>query len=217
MSCEHSHDDGAYVLGALSPAERDRFEKHLAGCAECRVAVANLAVLPGLLGRLRLEDVAQAEVPEQRLPRLAHRIAQSRRKDRLRVIGIGLVTACVMLFAGLAAGSARQPAPPPPQMQTMLPIAAINVSAEVLLTQVPGGTEVRMRCSYGENAGHTKPYVFRLVALGPNDVSEQVGSWTAAPGDEVSVTGTVRWTIEDLVRLEIRGKDGRPLLIYDVP
>ena len=28
--CEHAHDDAAYVLGALSPAERLDYERHLA-------------------------------------------------------------------------------------------------------------------------------------------------------------------------------------------
>ena len=32
MSCELAHDAGAYVLGALSPAERSAFQAHLAGC-----------------------------------------------------------------------------------------------------------------------------------------------------------------------------------------
>jgi len=52
MRCEYAHDDGAYVLGALSPAERAAFERHMADCPACREAVAEIAVLPGLLGRL---------------------------------------------------------------------------------------------------------------------------------------------------------------------
>jgi anti-sigma factor RsiW len=55
--CPYLHDDGAYVLGALSPGERARFEHHLAGCAACRNAVAEVAVLPALLGRLTLDDL----------------------------------------------------------------------------------------------------------------------------------------------------------------
>ena len=35
MTCEYADRDGAYVLGALSPAERLEFEHHLAGCEEC--------------------------------------------------------------------------------------------------------------------------------------------------------------------------------------
>jgi hypothetical protein len=47
------------VLGALSPSEREEYERHLAACAECRLEVADLAELPMLLGRLDL-STAQA-------------------------------------------------------------------------------------------------------------------------------------------------------------
>lgn len=55
MRCPQTIEVGAYVLGALVPAERDAFEKHLAQCAICREEVADLAVLPGLLGRIDFE------------------------------------------------------------------------------------------------------------------------------------------------------------------
>jgi anti-sigma-K factor RskA len=44
--------DAAYVLGALSPAERREFEDHLDDCEKCRAAVSELSALPGLLGRI---------------------------------------------------------------------------------------------------------------------------------------------------------------------
>lgn len=59
MRCERLPDSGPYVLGALSPSEREDYERHLAGCAECRQEVADLAELPMLLGRLDL-STAQA-------------------------------------------------------------------------------------------------------------------------------------------------------------
>jgi hypothetical protein len=55
MRCPQTLEVGAYVLGALVPAERDAFEKHLGECAICREEVADLAVLPGLLGRIDFE------------------------------------------------------------------------------------------------------------------------------------------------------------------
>ncbi|MCM3884277.1 anti-sigma factor [Frankia sp. R82] len=50
---------GAYVLGALEPADRAAVANHLAGCADCRAELASLAGLPGLLGRLQLADVLE--------------------------------------------------------------------------------------------------------------------------------------------------------------
>ncbi len=55
MRCEDGHDDAAYVLGALSPGERQVYEKHLATCSFCREAVADLARVPDLLDRLDAE------------------------------------------------------------------------------------------------------------------------------------------------------------------
>jgi anti-sigma factor RsiW len=48
--------DGAYVLDALTPAEREEFERHLAVCTECRRTVAELLPLPGLLRRVDEAD-----------------------------------------------------------------------------------------------------------------------------------------------------------------
>ncbi|MBQ9916716.1 MAG: zf-HC2 domain-containing protein, partial [Microbacterium sp.] len=47
--------DGAYVLGALSAADRGEYERHLDDCALCRAAVAELAPTAGLLSRLSPE------------------------------------------------------------------------------------------------------------------------------------------------------------------
>ncbi|NUU15630.1 anti-sigma factor family protein, partial [Curtobacterium pusillum] len=72
--------DAAYVLGSLPTDERLEYERHLETCAACRAAVAELAGMPGLLGRLPAEDaVAIAEpdgrrdaAPERSLATVAH-------------------------------------------------------------------------------------------------------------------------------------------------
>ena len=50
--------DAAYVLGALSPAERREFEEHLASCPPCQAAVSELAAVPGLLAQVSPADAA---------------------------------------------------------------------------------------------------------------------------------------------------------------
>lgn len=48
-------DLAGYVLGALLPHEEQRFQQHLAGCADCRAEVAQLAGLPAVLDSLAEE------------------------------------------------------------------------------------------------------------------------------------------------------------------
>jgi len=235
MRCAHAFDDGAYVLGALSPAERSAFERHLADCAACREAVANIAVLPGLLGRLSSADAASvgsvtAEfATEQRIPKLVAAVSRSRRRERARLVVAVLVTASVALFAGVTAGTARTPqtsvvqvnpiskSPSRPTMIPMRPVATTLATAEVYLEETAAGTRITMHCAYPPRDDHTRPYLFRLFALGQDGQSEQVGSWMAAPGEEVTLTGTVRLSMNDLRRLELRSRDNTVLLAYDVP
>src|ERR1700722_1641887 len=50
--------DAAYVLGSLSASDRREFELHMAGCPQCREAVADLSGVPALLSQLDREEVA---------------------------------------------------------------------------------------------------------------------------------------------------------------
>jgi carotenoid cleavage dioxygenase-like enzyme len=55
--------DAAYVLGALSDADRGEFEAHMAGCESCREAVAELAGMVPLLA-LAADDVSVPPCPD---------------------------------------------------------------------------------------------------------------------------------------------------------
>jgi hypothetical protein len=61
--------DAAYVLGALSAADRARFEDHLAGCAPCRASVAEIAGMPGLLAQVPAGEALAIGSPEEVLAR----------------------------------------------------------------------------------------------------------------------------------------------------
>lgn len=194
MRCEHAFDDGAYVLGALSPSERSSFERHMADCAACREAVASVAVLPGLLARLSSADAAAvgsvtAEfATEQRLPKLVAAVGQARRKDRARLVVSVLVTAGVALFAGVTVGTARilptigveagqvSHSPSRPVMIPMEPMAETLATAELSFEQTLAGTVITMHCAYPLRDDHTRPYLFRLFAIGADGQTEQVSS-----------------------------------------
>jgi hypothetical protein len=63
--CSRQPEAGAYLLGALSPADRAGYAEHLAQCRHCLAEVGQLAGLPGLLAR---SPGAAADEPERAEP-----------------------------------------------------------------------------------------------------------------------------------------------------
>lgn len=234
MTCDRTRDDGAYVLGALAPAERIDYERHLAACPDCQRSVAEIAVLPGLLGRLDAETARavaaeQPPPPRDRVAAAARAVAaeRSRRRRRSRwqtaaaalaVAGVALV---VGLGLGLSGGGLPNPgsgtAPPPPHMTAMKPVGQPGpVTAEIALTPGDGGTKVTMRCRYKET-GHSMAYVFRMIAYGYDGDQEQVASWRAGSGDDLTISGVTRFGPGELARAVIIKFDGTPVLTYEPP
>ncbi|MBV8863391.1 MAG: zf-HC2 domain-containing protein, partial [Mycobacterium sp.] len=61
---DHATWDAAYVLGALSDADRREFEAHMVGCVSCRQAVTELAALSPLLSLLDYDQVVAVDAAE---------------------------------------------------------------------------------------------------------------------------------------------------------
>lgn len=64
--------DVAYVLGSLSPGDRQAYERHLEVCPPCEHAVRQLAGMTGILSRVP-RDWALGTVPDVPLPARAGR------------------------------------------------------------------------------------------------------------------------------------------------
>ncbi|KGN31663.1 transmembrane anti-sigma factor [Knoellia sinensis KCTC 19936] len=170
MTCDFVRDDGAYVLGSLSPSERLEFEHHLAGCEDCSRRVRELAGLPGLLAQVNLADLEDPElppVPPSLLPRV---LAQTRRAERRRTaltaavaasvaaIAVGALAVSGVLSGGRESGGAAPAAAPSATSspspsstvptQAMVAVGPTPVRADVRVAGVSWGTRLELTCSY---------------------------------------------------------------------
>jgi len=207
--CPYEMDDGAYILGALSPAERAEFERHLAGCPPCRDSMAQLAVLPGLLGRL---DPAAARpsatAPPSLLPRVlaavrAKRAARRRRRLFALIAGVVLALAGVTAVAiGSQLGGSARIATEIAYLPMTVDGGTSRVDAEVGIQEQQTGTLVAVRCLYYGAADRTW-HVWLVVFTG-DDEAEPIGSWVATGGTPVEVTAVTHFAPDEIVRIELQ-------------
>jgi anti-sigma-K factor RskA len=222
MNCDFANDDGAYVLGALSPSERAAYERHLPTCPRCREAVAALAVLPGLLGRLdpitAANAAAPAPVPATLLPRLLEQAVATRRKERQRRRRIALAIALAALVAVIGTGfgaSQIWPRETPPSATVLSPMHTatglpIPVTGAVALEPDQAGTWVHMYCWYGDRGPGT--WTVRLMVIGASGEAEQLGTWLASSDTEISLGALTHLTPGEISRVELQTADHRTLL-----
>src|SRR5215475_692028 len=159
VTCPMLVESGVYVLGALSPAQRQAYERHLSTCAECRTEVGELAVLPGLMGRLddasfEREEIAPA--PSAIVPAVVTRLRKRRRNRRLIAIAGAVAAASLALIVGLVAPN--QTAPPTVQAgssgsqiaeRAMTQVGDVKLATASLgLTSYVGGTRIVGSCTY---------------------------------------------------------------------
>lgn len=226
MRCEHLHDSAVYVLGALSPSEREAYERHLAGCAECRAEVAQFADLPGLLGRLEPQPAHASDTSEPAdringaavdplLPRVLDRASGARRTERRRRLLRTAGTAIAAAFLGVVAVlGVRAAGVGQPDYVAMHEVAAtVPITAALALSPASDGTLVRMRCGYKSDEGFEYlKWTYKLVVVPKSGEPEEIDTWTARAGDQLELTAHSGIAEPDIQRVEIRKGDGTPLL-----
>jgi anti-sigma factor RsiW len=225
VHCEHEHDDGAYVLGALSPAERAAYERHLATCSFCREAVADIAALPDLLSRLDAAEFAKLLDPTLTAPEPRRRVAPAHHTRRRRTMGVrvlstvGAFVFVAIMAIGVVAWTrdtgtpGGRPSGPAVAMTRVDPAA--QVAATVRLTGTSGGTRVELDCTYSSSAPGKS--TFRMVVVGPDGEQEDIGSWGANPGAETQIPGLTHFQRAEITSVELVGSGGKVQLAYDVP
>jgi hypothetical protein len=230
MSCEFSQYDGSYVLGALSPTERQEYEGHLADCVHCSRAVRELAGLPGLLSRIdpeAVENPAVGEpVPDTLLPSLVREVRRSQRR-RLTWLGGGVAAAAaavvvislavtgglggnrdVTATGGATASTSIAPA------HAMTQLGQRQLRASVAFENVAWGTRLNLTCTYSPSGdyGHGDLTSYALVVRTKDGRTQQVATWRAVPGRTTTVTAASASRRADIASVEVRTMSGRPVL-----
>jgi Putative zinc-finger len=188
-----AYDDGAYVLGALSDAERTAFEQHLADCPACSDRVNELMPLPALLAGVpasAYEDALEGP-PDTLLPGLLRQLGAQRRRRHWLTTGLGgLAAACLVALAVLAwptGHTITTPGSGTPPAQAMSALVASPVHATAALSDVSWGTKIEVTCRY-DLAPHVDADYW-LVVVDKQNHRHTAGSWRPAAGKVMQFIG----------------------------
>jgi hypothetical protein len=210
--------DAAYVLGALSPADRRAFEEHLATCPACAESVAELAGMPGLLARVpiseALDETPEEPMPATLLPSLFDEVARKRRQRRWYAGGAILAAAAaliVLLVMTIVPGTTTGSGTRVEAGAKMSAVIPVPIHATASIQNVGWGSKITVHCGYDPGNYGARKYALTVT---PKDTSkpDQVATWMIQPGKDATVQGSSSLHSADIASIAITSESGKPLL-----
>ncbi|MBF6296219.1 zf-HC2 domain-containing protein [Nocardia amamiensis] len=235
--------DGPYVLGSLTRGERLEYETHLAGCTECRAAVAELAGLPGMLALVDTETaLAMIEPPAAEAvasmpppppmpqlptappppPRLADAAERRNRRSRWTTAGVAVAAAAaaVAIAVPIAVTMSESERSDTPDTTTqafverpMDPLEATPVSANFKLFAEGDQTRLVMTCSYPPGEQQRYNWDLALYVTRTNGQQQRLDQWPAGPGTELTIDRTIDGPPDQVRSVEIRAANTGRVLL----
>ncbi|GAA0213147.1 zf-HC2 domain-containing protein [Saccharothrix mutabilis subsp. mutabilis] len=203
MSCTHTVALGAYLLGALDPAERSAFEVHLRTCAVCRRELVRLAPLPGLLAQVDVDDLDvpfddPAPAPEllplpPPRPETTRSAEPSARRRGLVLAGVGvLVVALVAVGVLVLAPRDRDP------VRLSAADSGTGVTATADLVAKEWGTELWLTVQNAPKGKRCK-----LVVHDRAGRAEIGGWWGTDHPEDARIPGSTSFPVDQIERLDV--------------
>ena len=224
---EFAQWDASYVIGALTPGDRRAFEAHLEECERCRVAVGELASMPGLLAAARPEVEAWGITEEANGPpanlvdlvteRRARHARTIRRRVALAVTGAAAALALAITVPALIT---RESVPVPVQTVALAPVGDTTMAVSVGFTPVAWGTRIEITCDYpaGETwSGAYGPWSYSLELTDVSGNTSQVSSWKAVAGKTIHLDAATAVPLDHIVSVRVLTSDGGTVLLGTVP
>jgi hypothetical protein len=219
---EFAQWDASYVLGALTPGDRRAYEAHLEECERCRVAVAELASMPGLLTRARPEVETwdgQEELvgpPANLVDLVTERRARRARSIRNRVIlAASGLAAVVALAIAVPAFLTTDAVPAPVEVVALAPVGDTTMTVSLGLTPVAWGTRIAITCDYpaGETwSGVYGPWSYSLELTDVAGKISQVSSWKAVAGKTIQLEAATAIPLDRIASVRVLSSDGAAVL-----
>ncbi|MFS0794301.1 anti-sigma factor family protein [Microbacterium sp. 1P10AE] len=213
--------DGAYVLGALSAADRAEYERHLEDCGLCRTAVAELAPTAGLLSRLSPERARAIDGDEPALraaptspdPALLGRVVRTarRRWRRRAALWVGAVAAILTVIAVPSVlALTSTPTTTVGTVYALDDVAGAPLEASVKLTPVAWGTRIDLVCQYTGEVLDAPPggWPYALAVTDDSGATTMLSTWRAGPGSKTELSAGTDVSASQIDSIEIRTVDG---------
>lgn len=215
-SHRHAVWDAAYVLGSLSATDWREFETHMASCAACRQAVAELSGIPAMLSQLDRNDIATidgadhpagaSEMPPELLPSLLAAAQWRRRRTRV-MTWMGSAAAAVVLTIGVLVGvHVAGPASSPPQVTVAaLPMDQVGTTLLASTVSISGqqwGTNIVLKfvCLAPPDAPRD---TVALVVVGRDGTRSQLATWVAIPGHTATPSGSISTPVDQIAAVQV--------------
>lgn len=213
--------DAAYVLGSLSAADRREFEGHLAGCRNCRHAVAEIIGVPALLSQLDGDcvaaindaDGAVPQPPANLLPTLLTEVHRRRRRSRWTA-WVATAAAAVLVGIGVligVGGFAQAPSPPHEAVQ-MAQVGTTALASTVAVKSESWGSYIDLSCVC--LAPVTAPHdTLALVVVGRDGSNTRLATWVAEPGHTATPAASISTPADQIAAVQVVAADNGKVLL----
>lgn len=212
---------GAYMLGALDPAERRVIEHHVEVCASCRDELARLSGMPGLLDRLSAEEAVSdvTEIPAVVGERLAEEVAATanrleRSLSRWRVAAVAAASAALAAAVALIVLVGPTDPPTDPVVVELVAIApdAGEIDGTVTAYSWEWGTTVEI-----EVANLPERARYEIWVIDEHGNREPAGTWGPTEHRGARVRSASALPRDRLATVEVRDPAGELVLGADLP
>jgi len=188
----HQHGDLAgWILGALDPAETERFRRHLQSCGPCQQGAAEFTPTGRLLSYVAPDRAAspgpRADLRARTLDRVEAAARKASRRRRATMLGTAVAAAAVVAGGTVAALSIGSPAA---YAYALHPADGSAASGKATVTHTDGGWAIQMTARHLKALPRNEYYecwwATKTTTSHPDMISG--GSFTVGSGGGAAVT-----------------------------